>query len=344
MSELRSSVAAKSAGAWGARLGSRFPELARRIALGACAMFACAGPALAANGFVTEVTAVLPSVTRGQGTAAYEVKITNNKPNAIAGVRLTGTTTVVGASATASFAGSTGTPVCSAPTVTSVDCQIDSLPGGGGVLTFTVAFSSPAAGDHIDFEWRSFFDESGTGGADDNIGTETIALIAANPDSVSTFLVAGESTVRTGSSGGTATNTDQFTTTVVVQAAAQGTTAAVLEAIDPESCAPDLVTCFTSTITIPSTNGLEITLRRDASTIANGAKIANAVVFYYATALSAPFLVPACIVGLPQLGMPCIESRTAYPKRNTKRTPVEAGYEGDWQFVIRAVDNGRYRN
>ena len=57
-------------------------------------------------------------------------------------------------------------------------------------------------------------------------------------------------------------------------------------------------------------------------------------------------IVPACSSDptLPRSKEPCIESRTAYPTRNSKKTPVAAGFEGDWEFVIKAFDNGKYAN
>jgi hypothetical protein len=48
---------------------------------------------------------------------------------------------------------------------------------------------------------------------------------------------------------------------------------------------------------------------------------------------------------LPQPGKPCEDrtQRKAYPSKNRpKDPPVPAGFEGDWQFVIYAVDNGKY--
>jgi hypothetical protein len=58
-------------------------------------------------------------------------------------------------------------------------------------------------------------------------------------------------------------------------------------------------------------------------------------------------IVPNCSVvagGLPTPKHPCIQSRKAYPTQNSYKSPVPPGLEGDWEFVIRALDNGRYTN
>ena len=58
-------------------------------------------------------------------------------------------------------------------------------------------------------------------------------------------------------------------------------------------------------------------------------------------------IVPNCSVvpgGAPTPKHPCIQSRKAYATKSTSKSPVPAGLEGDWEFVILAADNGRYTN
>ena len=103
---------------------------------------------------------------------------------------------------------------------------------------------------------------------------------------------------------------------------------------------PDPLICVTSDLTIPGTFGyLEITLRRDASTIKSGAKIANAVLYYEDTPGNFPQLAD-CQPGQPNATVKhCLASRLAYTKKNSP-TP---DYVGDWQFVVKGAVNGRVR-
>jgi hypothetical protein len=59
-------------------------------------------------------------------------------------------------------------------------------------------------------------------------------------------------------------------------------------------------------------------------------------------------IVPNCSVvpgGLPTAKNPCIASRKAYPvPKKGKPSGVPSSLEGDWEFVIHAIDNGRYVN
>jgi hypothetical protein len=194
-------------------------------------------------------------------------------------------------------------------------------------------------------------------------------LAAPDSSSVSTFVPAGGATLFTGTGGGVATKADPWTTTVTIPTSAPGTPAQILETTSAVTCAPNLLTCNTSNLTIPGTfANMVITLRRDVSTIAKHADIASARVQYTNPGHPAgpsfhvqyPLEVPSCsdttyAVSLPVSGIPCIASRTAYPskgddddERDKKKRPppvvTPAGFEGDWEFVIKAVDNGRYIN
>jgi len=175
---------------------------------------------------------------------------------------------------------------------------------------------------------------------------------------------------------------DPFTTTVIVPAGSPATTASVIERDLAESCSAN-PRCFETKLTMPgSFDFLTIILRRDKTTLmsskghghsgqgnghdkarGNGhdddddgrysgqSSIDNAIVKYFPD--DDPMnpnrfiIVPNCSVvpgGLPTPKNPCIASRKAYPTKSTSKTPVPAGLEGDWEFVIHALDNGRYVN
>jgi hypothetical protein len=91
---------------------------------------------------------------------------------------------------------------------------------------------------------------------------------------------------------------------------------------------------------------LKIWLVRDASTIAKGAKISSAKIYYTGSNPPSlgfyPYQVLPCTDTsygpLPMPGIPCIKSRTEF----TKKTAPTPDWVGDWQFEIWAKDNGKY--
>jgi hypothetical protein len=85
---------------------------------------------------------------------------------------------------------------------------------------------------------------------------------------------------------------------------------------DLNSCSADLTQCFTSSLRIPGEfTRLVITLRRDASTIGPGAKIANAQVFYAKDGVNFVALA-ACTSAGPAPGQPCIAQGLYQAKRS----------------------------
>jgi hypothetical protein len=141
-----------------------------------------------------------------------------------------------------------------------------------------------------------------------------------------------------------------WTTTVTVPASATYTTADVLEETIATPLAPNLADQSSSRLTIPGQFAqLVIKLRRDASTLLKGAKIASARVSYDDPShpdarVVYPYEVLPCTDTtygtLPQPGIPCIRTRTEYTKKNAPT----ADWVGDWEFEILANDNGRYTN
>jgi hypothetical protein len=163
---------------------------------------------------------------------------------------------------------------------------------------------------------------------------------------------------------------DPFTTTVIVPAGSAATTATVAESELLASCSAN-PRCFQSKLTIPgSFDFLTIILRRDRTTLMSSSPkgrghddddddqrhsgqsaIENALVKYFPDDDPANperfIIVPNCSVvpgGVPTPKNPCIASRKAYPTKSSHKSPVPAGLEGDWEFVIHALDNGRYVN
>jgi hypothetical protein len=305
----------------------------------------------------TVVQPVTLSSTSQPTYASYDVTLTNTKPNPISGVRFIGTTQVVNGGPTLAPFHSSSPGVACTPTnasQTAISCPIAQLlPGTSGAVSFRVTFNAPVAGERIDFVWSAVFDESGGGASDGDAGTQSTMLAPPDDNNVSSVVPeGGDVTLSTGSSSGVATPSDTWTTTVTVPAGAAATTASVGESVSTVTCAPDLLTCSTSTLTIPGTfANLVITLRRDASTIARGARIDSARIFYQPDSNN-PSLGnevlscddPSFVNRTPTAGNPCIDFRKAYGKKSLPRNPVPAGYEGDWEFVIKAIDNGKYVN
>lgn len=315
--------------------------------------FAIAAPAFAAArpDVGLTVSAQPTAVTRSRPAAAppvasfaaYRVTITNNNKNVINHVHVVGATQVIGSSEKAAFAESIG--VACAPldaARTQVKCPVGQLRGRGGSATFTVLFKAPASGQKIVFSWQGIFAE----GVKDNpsaahrdttgVGTTVTLLQAPSATQLKTFVPSQGATIFTGLSP-IPTPHDQATTTVSVPKAAS---AEIIEFVNPQSCAADLLVCFTTDLTIPGTfANLVIKLRRDATTIRKYANIANAKVFYAADDIHFVEVQPCdCMpYNRPAPGKPCIESRTAY----TYKTAPSAALVGDWEFTLLAVDNGR---
>jgi hypothetical protein len=337
----------------------------KKVVLGA-ALLGVAAAAQAADLFAEAEgnSPVSWSVNSSTPAATYTVKVTNRSAIGTAtmkNVRFIATPRVlteagaVEPGAIAPFMTSSVFPC--APTLLdplTVECTIgEMLPQQSE--EFTVTFTAPTSGDHINLEWRAVFSQ-GDGNSNGTIGTTNIKLAAIdNRKVVSDVPVGTDVTVFTGS--GVATVKDPWVTEVFIK----GTTVklrAIVEEFEGVTGQSMLLTKNTSDLSIPNANGLTIILRRDASTIAKGAKIANAKVFYTAdlgeegSCSGSPCIyVPPMDVlpctdttwgTLPQKGIPCIESRKEYPRKSTGKVSVLAGYEGDWEFVIRAIDNGKY--
>ena len=334
------------------------------------AVVACGATSAIAGEITATLTAppspVTLSTSGSETLASYRVTLTNTSTSSALNLaRLVGTTSVASGAAgakavfrTVAGAGATCTPTNDG---TSIDCNVGDLALNES-KPFTVTFTTPTSGSAITLTWQAVFSSTSStpGNSNGNAGTTDIALDPPNPDGLFSDVPANVAlTFFTG--GGIATTVDTWVTKVKLPGTGTGTatTAAVAEVVEQSTCAADLLTCSRSTLTIPGstfgtggtrplTQFLEITLLRDASTIARGAKIESARI-YYTTSPDNQVLgdgVRSCADAGPPVGSPC-EDRTqryAYPRKSTGKEQVPAGFEGDWKFVIYAVDNGRYIN
>lgn len=302
--------------------------------------------------------------------AEYRVSITNPGAATINGWRFVARTSVLGGTSRATFYQAGSDARCAqGSSDTEVVCQFATISPGVPPVSFSVAFNAPADGTKINLSWRAFWDESGNGGADGFKNAQETLLEPPDINKLSSVVPKGSNslTFYTGSSNGAATSTDDWVTVVTVPGGlAESTIATINETVVLGGCASNLLTCATTRLNLPGTfgtegtgtstsfNGLQITLRRDASTIKPGAKIDSAIIKYSeptspnTLAGDYPITVPSCTNtdygSLPKLGIPCEDrtKRKAYPKKSTPKESVPADFEGDWEFVIYAIDNGKY--
>ena len=287
--------------------------------------------------------------------AAYEVTVINKSVNTLNNIRLEGTTSVLPTptTQTAPLVASINVN-CQTPGSTTIVCPIGQLQGkGAGTSSFVVIFQAPPAGTSVKFNWTVYYSEGsgdnpGSSHADFQSGFAETTLGTPTATQVKTYVPPGGGTFFTGVDG-VARLGDPWTTTVTVPTAAK---AEVVELPPATPQASDLFTEEASTLSIPGTfdNNLVILLRRDASTIAKGAKISSAKIYYEADAgkgdprITYPYLVLPCTDTtwgtLPQPGIPC-ENKPARIEFNKKTAPTP-DFVGDWQFEIWAKTNGKY--
>jgi hypothetical protein len=296
----------------------------------------------------------------------YAVTVGNapSNTNTINKFRFVGTTSVTDPAEQAVFSASDGLPCSASADGTSIECAIGQLRAGQSV-SFALFFKAPQkvvnavadapASDFVSFSGSTFYAE-GTGGVPVSVPDNStkpwsaapVQLGTNNPTSVKSAVQKTGGSLFTGD-GAAATATDTWTTTVAIPAAPTFTTAQIEEA-SGVPLAPNLLDSSITTLSIPgSFQKLVITLRRDASTLIKGAKIASARVYYDnpttpAPGVTYPYEVLPCTDTsfgvLPKPGLPCINRRTEYTRKNAP-TP---DWEDDWEFEIFARDNGRYVN
>lgn len=284
--------------------------------------------------------------------AAYQVSILNRGPNPFKDVTFKVTSAVQGAVASAPFFEATG-QACAATDAPKLNvlCSVG-IVDPGTTKSFVVVFDAPIAGTGIRVDWLSNFQEVATGynGASTQTqltGSALTGLTAPDPNAVRSYVPSTGATLFTGVNG-IPTSSDKWTTTVTVPSAA---IAQVIEDTDANSCSADYNVCVRSTLTIPGTFAhLTIKLRRDVSTLNPCANINNAVLRYEPGAYDGNGVfvptgalvdIPKCSTlpgGVPNASQPrCVASRIAYTKKNAPSSSLI----GDWEFVLKALENGR---
>ena len=374
----------------------------RRAALAlslACGFFAGGAQAADPNVAIT-VTPIPASVNLRVGDsttqAAYLVQIVNNSTNVLNDVRFTARTRIDPA---ASPAGTKyvedDSALCglTSGSQTELTCSFGQLrgarQGGQNSAGFVVVFEAPSTGAKLFLDWSATYQE----GATDNSGSSSPTNDSQNSNepgkAVFTTLVTSTAVddkrlrsyfaASTGALLFTSTgvpsgppSADSWTTTVKIPTGSADEAQIVEDNNGGQSCTGVLPLCLRSAVSVPGSFAdagvgfLVITLRRDASTIPNGAKINAAPLLYEPGTLdtsgmfhpsfppSAGFpvslkLCSALIGGAPSMPDPntppalaaqqkrCIKSFQAYPTNN-KAPP---GLQGDWEWVIWAIENGR---
>jgi hypothetical protein len=319
-------------------------------------------PTLASVASEPKSVSVSRDVAGGTPSADYYVsyKVTISNRYGAQNVKFIGDVTVTGVGFTlpTQFTASDANCTMSGDSASlRISCQPVLVPARQGnvsgtkVLTFQ--FRSPTAGDQIQFRGTLYRGANyGSATAPKNATTTLVKLTEPEytlgfetfvPKTGGTFFT-GVNGNLVGSPGGVATATDPWITTVVVPAINFTTTASASEGPSGVPCAgfyaPDA--CFKTDLTIPSAPGafqsLIVYLRVDV-TKHLAIPIGFAVIQYSKDGISfVPVRNCATPTPDPLPGDPCIEVRKFYDGT----APLV--WQGDWEFKIRAVDNGRYRN
>jgi hypothetical protein len=259
---------------------------------------------------------------------------------------------------------------------TSVQCNFSQMKAGAN-NSFVVIFAAPALADAdhyaadaaVNFNWSFDYASGNSSGTPSSIicngvqlpnppctGTNSTALITTQTDAIlSGFLTyvpsfGGTFFTGNGASALPASGTNLRPTALTKLTIPTGqnlTTAQAALTVAAGGLTSDTTTTIDAIFTVPSGGFFghfaTVELRRDASTIANGAKIANAVVLYsHDDNPSNANPVPACPAnGDPSSLSPpvCLFSRTEFTKKNA---PTSDDI-GDWLFVIHADENGGFR-
>lgn len=371
-----------------------FLQHAALPAVVALAGAAAAGPALAQSSTTPKmsVTAstVAPLVTYSRSGlptyAAWSITLTNISGNTINNISATVATAVGTTALPVVFVYADGAACGPQASDGTVPCSIGSFVAGQA-QTFLVYFQTPAltpttpSSDAINLSATVNYgegtnDSTGASHPDQVVATSQAALGTVVYDNIKTVVpkkIGTQTVLAMVTGSGVATPSDPWTTTVSLPLLdSYGTLTAQTASIDEfprndgsepvtGSCSPYANGCRVTQLYIPgysattSAQGyIQITLRRDASTIVNPtgggkAKITDLYLCYFKDGTtgtqncdaSSPNRVPMCsdVGGAPSPGQPCIWSRKIY-KNNEGPT---RDYDGDAEYIIRARDNGRYQ-
>jgi hypothetical protein len=309
--------------------------------------------------------------------AAYRVTLTNNSGNTTNAIVFGGSTTVSGGNAqdSAPYV-ETNLPRSCSGSGTGFQCSFPQMKNGT-TNTFVVLFSAPLLGDPahwsanaaIDLNWTFDYSSGNSSGTPSSLicngqpaspppcfGTSSTRLITtADADILSSFTTyipsfGGEFFTGNGVSALSNTLPATALTRLSVPAAEKLTTAQVQQTVASGSTSGLTTTTITSIIKVPNNDQpfsafVTILLHRDSSTIANGAKIASAVVSYsHADDLSGLNPVPPCPAnGNPSGFTPPVCEMLSQRIEYTKKTAPTPDDIGDWLFVIHALENGGFK-
>ncbi|HWI10702.1 MAG TPA: hypothetical protein VNU48_05175 [Burkholderiaceae bacterium] len=274
-------------------------------------------------------------------------------------------------------------PTACQPTATGVQCNFGQMKNGDKE-SFVLIFAAPKLGDadhwavdaNITLSWALDYSSGGSSGSASSayctigvtttpinpcVGSAPTKLVTTLTDDILssfvTYIPSFGGTFFTGNGASVLppAGTDLLPTAAIKVTVPTGqnlTTAQADLTVVLGSATSATTTTNTAVIQIPNNNQLfgsyaTIELRRDASTIASGAKIANAAVLYTHDDTCAPTpstctfnpLPPCPVGGVPTSSAPVCEmlsQRTEFTKKNAP-TPADVG---DWLFVVHALENG----
>lgn len=346
------------------------------IVLAAASLTYGIGPAIAGNAYITVgVSAVPTSVSTSRSGlttyAAYEVTIKNNTTNVINQVIFTANTTVSNSTQAAPYVESIPAAACGVVTASSsIQCDVGQLRGvadaTGSVAKFVVLFSAPSTGDAIVLHSQITYSRAASPGAPPStlprpipdVSTNLVTQLSADINSgFLTYIPSFGGTFFTGRDA-TALSTNTATTLARIPKGLGLSTAQVVEVVSNGGLSSDTSTTNTRTITVPGAFPfalpITIELRRDASTInaanidrdastVNADQIDRAVILYSHDDITPVFnALPNCqAYAGPTVLLPvCIFSRTSFTS-STAPTPDDIG---DWLFVIKALENGSFKD
>jgi len=283
------------------------------------------------------------------------------------------------AGATATYVETIPTSACTptTPGGTTITCNFGQMKNGAK-NSFVVIFAAPTlvAADHwandakINFSWTLDYSSGNSSGTPSSVlctigtavvpppcaATNSTALVTTQTDDILagflTYIPSFGGTFFTGNGSSVLgpIGTNLRPTALVKLTVPTGqklTTAQANVTVAVGGLTGDTTTTNTTIVDVPNNEQLftsyaTLELRRDASTIANGAKIANAVVSYSHDNTGTPQPLAACPSnGVPTTSAPvCVFDRIEFTKKNA---PTSADI-GDWLFIIHALENGRYIN
>lgn len=345
---------------WSALASLSCLALASGVARAAAGDITISVEALSTNVTYSRAATTSPARPALNTFVGYRISVANVGGNTINNISVVGAAAVTDPQEQALVSSVDGPHACTLGAST-INCTIGQLKAGQAAAPFVVFFKAPlkdanapltpdgVAGacdttDCVRFSGQLLYAEA-TGGANSvpqnsisAFGPVDVTLGTDNPTLVRSAVQKTGGTLFTGDAALT-TGTNPFATRLAVPSSTTYTTAEIN--LSPVPVCSVLTQCFTSSITAPGTFSpyLTITLRLDASAVARGTKIESVTVQYEGldVGLCASPTTPR------NDGLPCIASRTAYPKnsRNGAAFPIEL--EGDFEWILLNIRNGSYK-